>query len=91
MDALVARLDRDPGPSLRHVERVGDPDHSGLQRVGRAAAAMADDRVQDLGGDDRPLGLAVAAGEQAIEGAAGEEQRVGLVVDTVDRHADVVQ
>ena len=91
VDALVAGLDRDPGPALGHVERVGDADHAGLQRVGLAAAAVADDRVEDLRGDDRALGLAVGVGEQPLERAAGEEQRVGLVVGAVDRHADVVQ
>jgi hypothetical protein len=52
---------------------------------------VADDRVQDLGGDDRALRLAVGAGQQPLQGAVGEEQRVGLVVGAVDRHADVVQ
>ena len=36
-------------------------------------------------------GSLVGAGQQPVEGAAGEEQRVGLVVGAVDRHADVVQ
>ena len=62
-----------------------------LQRVGLAAAAVADDRVQDLGSDDRALGLAIGLGEQALEGAVGKEEAVGLVVGAVDRHADVVQ
>ena len=50
--------------ALRHVERVGDPHHPGLERVGLAAAAVADDRVQGLGDDDRALGLLVDVGEQ---------------------------
>ena len=60
-------LDRQPGAALGHVERVGDADDAGLERVGLAAAAVADDRVQDLRDDDRPLGLLVGVGEQALE------------------------
>jgi hypothetical protein len=45
---------------------------------------VADDRVQDLCGDDGALGLGVGIGEQPVEGARGEEQRVGLVVGAVD-------
>jgi hypothetical protein len=91
VDPLVPRLDRDPGAALGHVERVGDADDAGLERVGLAAAAVADDRVEDLRDDDRALRLAVAALQQPRQGAVGEEQRVGLVVGAVDRHADVVQ
>ncbi len=47
--------------------------------------------MEDLGGDDGALGLAVGVGEQAVERAAGEEEAVGLVIGAVDRHADVVQ
>ena len=64
VDPLLARLERDPRAALRHVERVGDADHAGLERVGLAAAAVADDRVQDLGDHDAALRLPVGAGEQ---------------------------
>ena len=55
----IAALDRQPGAALRHVEGVGDADHAGLERVGLAAAAVADDAVEDLGDDHRQLGLLV--------------------------------
>lgn len=51
---------------------------------------MADDRVQDLGDDDRPLWLLVCAGQQRSELVGGQEQAVALVVVAVDRHADAV-
>ena len=91
MDALLAGFDRQPRAALRHVERVGDPDNPGLQGVGLASAAMTDDRVQDLGGDDRPLGLTIGIGEQTFKCATGQEEAVGLVVLPVDRHPDVMQ
>ena len=84
-------LDRQAGAALGHVERVGDPDHSRLERVGLAAAAVADDRVQDLGDHHGPLGLLVDAGEQRLQALLDQEQAVGLVVGAVDRHADVVE
>ena len=62
-----------------------------LERVGLAASAVADDRVQDLGDDDAPLRLLVAALEQVVEAVGHEEQAVCLVVGAVDRHPDVVQ
>ena len=80
-----------PRAPLRHVERVGDPHDPGLDRVRLAAAAVADDRVQRLRDDDRPLRLVVDVGEQLPQLALGEEQAVGLVVGAVDRHADVVE
>jgi len=52
---------------------------------------VADDGVQDLGGDDGALRLAVGIGEEPFECAAGEEEAVGLVVGAVDRHADVME
>ena len=58
---------------------------------GVAVAAVADDRVQRLGDDDRPLGLLVGAGQQLAELVGGQEQAVALVVLAVDRHAHAVQ
>ena len=77
---------------MGHVERVGDSDHAGLDRVGLAAAAVADDRVQRLGDHDGALGgVLVDVGEQLAQLALGEEEAEGLVIGAVDRHADVVQ
>ena len=77
---------------MGHVERVGHPDDAGLDRVGLAAAAVTDDRVQRLRDHDRALGgVAVDVGEQLAQLALGEEQAVGLVVGAVDRHPHVVQ
>ena len=56
VDPHLAGLDREPRAPVGHVERVGDPDDAGLDRVGLAAAAVADDRVQRLGDHDRALG-----------------------------------
>ena len=92
MDPDLARLDRHPRAPLGHVERVGDPDDPGLDRVGLAAAAVADDRVQRLGDHHRPLGRVLVDGrEQLAQLALGEEEAVGLVVGAVDRHPDVVE
>ena len=74
-----------------HVERVGDPDDPGLDRERRALAAVADDRVQRLGDDHRPLGLVVDVGQQRSELVGGQEQAVALVVLAVDRHPDAVE
>ena len=74
-----------------HVERVGDAHDPGLERERIAAAAVADDRVQRLRGEDRARGLVVDVLEQAVELPRGEEQAVGLVVGAVDGHARVVE
>ena len=84
-------VDRHARAALGHVERVGDAHHAGLERVGLAAAPVADDRVQGLGDDDRALGLPVGVVEQLPQLPLGQEQAVGLVVGAVDRHADVVK
>jgi hypothetical protein len=52
---------------------------------------VRDDRVHRLGDDDRALGLGVDLGQQAAELVGGEEERVVLVVDAVDRHAHAVK
>ena len=64
MDPHPPGVDGQPRAALGHVERVGDPDHARLERVGLAAAAVADDRVQRLGDHDRSLGLRIDVVEQ---------------------------
>ena len=91
VDPVLAAFDRNAGAALGHVEGVGDPDDAGLDRVGLAAPAVADDRVQDLGIDHAQLGVVVAAREQLCGALVDHEQAVGLVVGTVDGHADVVE
>jgi hypothetical protein len=54
-------------------------------------ASTGDDRVQHLRGDDRALGLLVDVGQEAVEVIGGEEEAERLVVDAVDRHAEVVE
>ena len=77
---------------MGHVERVGDADDPGLDRVRLAAAAVADDRVQRLGDHDRPLGrILVDVVQQLAQLPLGEEEAECLVVGAVDRHPDVVQ
>ena len=55
-----------------------------LDREWSPVAAVADDRVQRLGGDDRALGLLVDPGQQRADLARGEKQAVALVILTVD-------
>ena len=91
VDVRQVGLQRRARAAVLHVERVGHAHDARLERQRPAAAAVADDRVQDLRGDDRALGLLVDALEQPVERVGGEEQAVRLVVDAVDRHAEVVQ
>ena len=91
VDVRQLRLHRHARAAVLHVERVGHAHDPGLERERPPAAAVADDRVHDLGGDDRPLGLLVDAGQQRVQLVGGEEQAERLVVDAVDRHAEVVQ
>ena len=67
-----AGLEGDAGAALLHVERVGDAHDAGLERQRAPALAVADDRVLDLAGDDRPLGLLVDLREQVVEQVGGE-------------------
>ena len=91
VDVRQVRLQRHARAAVLHIERVSDSHDACLQRQRPAAAAVADDRVQDLRRDDRPLRLVVDIGEQLVEMVGGEEQAVRLVVDAVDRHPEVVQ
>jgi hypothetical protein len=45
---------------------------------------VADDRVQRLGRDDRPLRLLVGAGQEATQLVRGQEEAEALVVLAVD-------
>ena len=84
-------LERDARTAVLHVQRVSDADDARLERQRAAAPPVADDRVHDLGGDDGALGVVVDVREQAVEQVGGEEQAERLMVDAVDRHAEVVQ
>jgi hypothetical protein len=91
VDVQAAGLELHPRPALGHVQRVGDADDRALDGQRPASRAVRDDRVHSLGDDDRALGLGVDALQEDAELVGGEEQRVGLVVDAVDRHPDAVE
>jgi hypothetical protein len=91
VDVGQRRLDVHARAAVLHIQRVGHAHHAGLERQRPAVLAVADDRVQDLGGDHGPLGVLVDVREQAVEQVGGEEEAERLVVDAVDRHAEVVQ
>ena len=91
MDGDPAALEGDPGATLGHVKRVGDPDDPRLQREGLAVVAMARDRAQDLGGDHGQLRLLVQPVEQLTDLRLGQEEAEVLVTLAVDGHADAVQ
>ena len=76
---------------MLHVERVGHAHDARLERQRAPALAMADDRVLHLRRDHGLVGFVVDILEQVAEQVAGEVQAVRLVVDTVDRHPEVVQ
>src|SRR5690606_35928044 len=63
VNARRARGKRDPGPALRHVERIGNPDHTRLDGQRLPVRSMRDDRVQRLRLHDRRGARVVDAGE----------------------------
>jgi hypothetical protein len=91
VDVGPARLERHARAALGQVECVGHAQDPSLEGQRLAAAAVGDDGVQRLRGDDRALGLLVDIRQQLRQGVGGQEEAVLLVVGAVDRHAGVVQ
>jgi hypothetical protein len=76
---------------LSHVQGIGDPDHTAFDRVGLAAPAVPDDRVQDLRDHHGPIRLLVDIGQQRREPVGSEEEAELLVILAMDRHPDIVE
>ena len=85
VDAEVAALERDARAALLHVERVGDAEDAGLERERLAVGAVADDPLQDLRDDHRPVGLVVDPVEELAQLRLGEEEAEVLVPVAVHR------
>ena len=73
------------------IEGVGDAEHSSLERERLPVGAVADDRLERLRHEYRPLGLLVEIVEQLAQLRLREEEAEVLVVAAVHGHADVVE